>query len=236
MLYLAMTAAEFRNCRELPTKIAWMACHFSPYGTALSNLPRTLPEGSLLILNDRTPIHGHDPALICKLLTETVARLRCDAVLLDFQRPGCQEAAAVAKRLMELPCPVAVSEFYASDLPCPVFLPPVPLLTPLDAYLRPYEGRNIWLDTAPEGLSAVVTENGCTFSPVHGTDAADLPHYDNELLLHYRIDVTGSTAAFTLKRTRDDLTALLKKARSHGVTHAVGLYQEYSRDLSFLPP
>ena len=43
--YFAMTAAEIRGCSALPAGIAWMACHFSPYGTGLSNLPPELPEG-----------------------------------------------------------------------------------------------------------------------------------------------------------------------------------------------
>ena len=41
--FLAMTAAEFRKKEDLPDKIAWMACHFSPYGLGLSNLPQRLP-------------------------------------------------------------------------------------------------------------------------------------------------------------------------------------------------
>ena len=59
--FLAMTGAEMRNNSVLPDKIAWMACHFSPYGTGLSNLPKNLPAGSLLMVDDITPPHGHDP-------------------------------------------------------------------------------------------------------------------------------------------------------------------------------
>ena len=66
--YLAMTAAEMMGGAPLPGKTAWMACHFSPYSTGLCNLPAALPPGSLLILNDRTPIHGHDPERICREL------------------------------------------------------------------------------------------------------------------------------------------------------------------------
>ena len=69
-LYLAMTAREFRICKTVPANMAWMACHFSPYGTGLSNLPTSLPPGSMIILNDRTPICGHDPELIAAQLKE----------------------------------------------------------------------------------------------------------------------------------------------------------------------
>ena len=59
--YLAMTAAEMAGTAPLPRYMAWMACHFSPYSTGLTNRPAKLRQGSLLILNDRTPIHCHDP-------------------------------------------------------------------------------------------------------------------------------------------------------------------------------
>ena len=49
--YLAMTASEFAKADPLPPHVAWMACHFSPYDSGLTNLPRKLPTNSLLILN-----------------------------------------------------------------------------------------------------------------------------------------------------------------------------------------
>ena len=55
--FLAMTAAEMQNSSQLPPKIAWMACHFSPYGLGLSNLPKELPSDSLLMVDDITPPH-----------------------------------------------------------------------------------------------------------------------------------------------------------------------------------
>ena len=47
--FLAMTAAEIQGTETLPPKTAWMACHFSPYSTGLSNLPKALPPGLSLI-------------------------------------------------------------------------------------------------------------------------------------------------------------------------------------------
>ena len=67
-LYLAMTAAELQNCRQIPEHIAWMACHFSPYSSGISNVPVQLPAGSVLILNDRIPPQGHDPELVARQL------------------------------------------------------------------------------------------------------------------------------------------------------------------------
>ena len=226
MLYLAMTAAEFRSCRELPPKIAWMACHFSPYGTGLTNLPPELPPESLLILNDRTPIHGHDSDLIFDTIAALVERFRCCGVLLDLQRDSSPEAATIAAALQALPCPVAVSSLYAGIGGCPVFLPPVPLLMPPEQHFSSWAGRDIWLDVAAEGICAAVTATGCTCTPHFGADIP-LPHRDPELLIHYRLDLKPDTAIFTLKRTKEDVDALLEAAKTHGATHAVGLYQEW---------
>ena len=70
--YLAMTAAEYARAKELPGRLAWMACHFAPYGTGVVNLPQQLPEGSVLMLNDRIPICGHDPLLVADMLSRSI--------------------------------------------------------------------------------------------------------------------------------------------------------------------
>ena len=70
--YLAMTAAEMMGNAPPAEGVAWMACHFSPYSTGLCNLPHALPPGSLLILNDRTPIHGHDASRVCRELSQAL--------------------------------------------------------------------------------------------------------------------------------------------------------------------
>ena len=53
--FLAMTAAEIRGTETLPPKTAWMACHFSPYSTGLSNLPKALPPGSMICYDREFP-------------------------------------------------------------------------------------------------------------------------------------------------------------------------------------
>ena len=97
--YLAMTAAEIEAEPALPPKIGWMACHFSPYGRGLSNIPGKLPEDSLLLVNDRTPIRGHDPVRVAEELREAIGQFRCAGVLLDFQRPGVRETFDMAHHL-----------------------------------------------------------------------------------------------------------------------------------------
>lgn len=225
-LYLALTAGEFTACSPFPAHPAWMACHFSPYGTGLINLPPALPEGSMLILNDRTPIRGHDPEYIL----EQLRTLKFSALLLDFQRPGCAETAALVRVLTKgLTCPVGVSEPYAGDGDGPVFLPPVPPDVPVDKYLTPWQGREIWLEAALGGLTYTVTEKGAAAVPMPTPPPQG--HGDEALLCHYHITLTQDRAEFHLFRTPEDLTALLDRSQTHGVTKAIGLWQELNGKL-----
>lgn len=228
--YLAMTAAEIRGNSEFPPNIAWMACHFSPYCTGLSNLPRELPPGSLLILDDITPIHGHDPEEIGFQLKERTEMLECCGILLDFQRPDCAEAAALAKYLAEaLPCPVAVSEPYAQGLTCPVFLPPVPPAVPLTDYLAPWQGREIWLEMALDGEVITLTSEGASATNLPSGETNEGGHVEEKLHCHYHIQIEEELARFTLFRTREDLEKLMEEAAELGVANAVGLYQELAQ-------
>ncbi len=222
-LYLAMTAAEIGTNFSLPPKLAWMACHFSPYGTGLSNLPQALRSGSMLIVNDRTPVGEHSPEIIVSQLQDLVENFGCSQVLLDFQRPGEERTREIAEVIVrELPCPVAVSECYAQGLSCPVFLPPVPLWKTADEYIEPWTGREIWLEAALDAAQITVTEQGTTFLPCPIPQEI-LPHQDEELCCHYGIALTDTAAVFTLQRTGEDLQKLLKHER---IACFVGLYQE----------
>ena len=87
--YLAMTAGEMSGSEFFSFPVAWMACHFSPYGTGITNRPRALPPGSMLILNDRMPVCGHDPERVARQLEETA------------QRTGLAEDAQAARDLSE---------------------------------------------------------------------------------------------------------------------------------------
>lgn len=226
-LYLAMTAAEMSEAAPLPPHFAYMACHFSPYGTGLSCCPKQLPEGSLLILNDRTPICGHDPHRIEAQLKEILDAHQCRGLLLDFQRPGYAEAQALATHLCEvLPCPVGVSLAYGEGLDSPLFLPPAYPDTPLEAYLKPWQGREIWLEAALDCMEIVLTESGAAVTSLPHFDAADAVHRDEKLHCHYYLNIEESRARFTLYRTREDVEGLLEEAESLGVTLAVGLWQE----------
>lgn len=225
-VYLALTAAEFDRCPSLPAKAGFMACHFSPYSTGLSNLPKTLPEGSLLILNDRIPVCGHDPQIICRQLSDSVEQLRCDGVLLDFQRPGDAQTAAITKAIVStLPCPVAVTEAYAEGSSCPVFLAP-PLHIPLEKYISKWEQREVWLELSLSMQTIIVTEAGSQFGPLLPAEEAETYFKAEAQCCRYYIDVSEARVRFTLFQTPDCLKALLNKAEALGITRGVGLYQE----------
>lgn len=224
--FLAMTGAEMRNFPHDSQGICWMACHFSPYGLGLSNLPQVLPPGSLLMVDDITPIRGHRPDIITTQLVEAVNRLGCAGVLLDFQRPESEATAALAAQLIAaLPCPVAVSDLYARNLDCPVFLSAPPCHVPTKEHFAPWQGREIWLELSTGAELLTVDQHGCQ------TEALPCPpdgggFEDRALHCHYLTEVREDAAAFTLWRTHEDLAELLKAAENSGVTTAVGLYQE----------
>lgn len=229
-LYLAMTAAEISRTEVLPEKCAYMAFHFSPYSTGLSSFPDTLPPGSMLILNDRTPVYGHDPQLIAQQLQQAADVLSADGLLLDFQRPDHPETAAVAAAILKtLSCPVAVSEHYANDLDCPVFLSPPPLDCPPEIHFAPWKGRELWLEAALDSACITLTEKGSTYTPLFPPETPEPFHYEPRLFCRYHIELTDSTARFTLYRTKAELASLLEEAPRLGVTRAIGLYQELHR-------
>lgn len=237
--YLAMTAAEIGADPPLPAKIAWMACHFSPSSTGLSNCPSRLPPGSLLILDDASPICGHSRTAVADRLLQCVDTLKCGGVLLDFQRPGSAETAALAQYLAEnLSCPLAVSSLYAEVLSCPVFLPPAPVQIPVKDYLAPWQGRQIWLETALDGVRITLTKQGAAYVPLSWAEEKPGDFRDDTLLCRYRVGVRHNSAEFLLYRAREDLEDLLEEAQRHGVTAAVGLYQEWvgTRPQPFPPP
>ena len=224
-IYLAMTAAEILDADTLPKHFAYMACHFSPYGTGLSNLPESLPPDSILIVNDRTPICNHDAIKIREQLEEIVNALQCSGILLDFQRAGEEETAALCDCLVHaLPCPVCVSHFYAAPFSCPVFVPPLPLGEKLPDYLTPWKGREIWMDIAEESVKFTVTPEGSNCVP------CSPPHEEalvsKELHCGYQVQVFPNHAEFILHRCRDQLPELIKEAYTLGVTKCIGLYQE----------
>lgn len=232
--YLALTAAELSHCQHLPEKTAWMACHYSCYGTGLSNCPSALPPGAMLIINDRTPPQGHDHQVIARQAAELVKTLDICCVLLDLQRPASPENAQLARTLVQsLDRPVAVSELYAKDLDCPVFLPPVPPNCLLTKYIAPWQDREIWLEAALSCICFTVTEEQSLTCHLLEPPGEHPNIFQNEELnCHYCMDEEKDSVRFTLWRTAEDLAAHLEKAIGLGITKVVGLYQELGKYFS----
>lgn len=226
-LNLAVTAAEISAIGTFPGNIAWMACHFSPYTEGITNVPSSLPAGSMLILNDRFPCQGHSPDLVAGQLAEAAERLGCESVLLDFQRPCDAESMAVVRAVLDkLPCPAAVSDGFAAGTDGPVFLPPAPLHIPLSEHIAPWQGREIWLEAALCREEVSITQEGAVFTPRFPPDIPEGGFFDNALCCHYRTAVSENEIRFTLFDTRESLQRKLDLAQSLGVKRAVGLFQE----------
>lgn len=227
--YLAITQEEMASFFLPPGYFpGFMACHFSPYGTGLSGIPQTLPRGSMLILNDRIPFRGHDPALIRQQLAEAVTALECGCLLLDFQQPGTPETQALCEALSgHLPCPVGVSDGYAGALDGPVFLPPVPPDVPLEDHLAPWKGREIWLELAPEPMEITVTEAGSRTVALPVSPDTEAGFRDEALCCRCRAEVLEGAIRFTLWRDGPCLDALSGKAAALGVTRTAQLYQQF---------
>ena len=226
-LNLAMTPSEFAAAQILPADFAWMSCHFSPDGTGLTDLPAALPKGALLILDDSIPCSGHSAALIAEEIGQMIAQAGGCGLLLDFQRPGNEEAAAIAAMLTDaLPCPVAVTPQYAKGLLCPVFLPPAPPHMALVKYLQPWRNREIWLEAALCKETITVGKNGTSFDPHHSFTLPDNSFFHEELCCRYTTEIENDRILFHLFDTTETLKMKLELAKSLGVLRAVGLYQE----------
>ena len=219
--YLAQTREEFAVCPSLPEHPAWMACHFSPYGTGLVNLPPDLPQGSMVLLNDRIPMACHDP----RTIRDQLHALHPEYLLLDFQSAPTQETRGLVRLLVEsLSCPTAIPAAYDTGFSCPLFLPLPPPDTSLADHLVHWHDREIWLEIGLGSMTYTVTEQGAVPSSLMTVPECGLR--DDSLFCHYRIDIRDEQAVFQLWRTRQDLDALLENAAAFGVTKAIGLWQE----------
>ena len=224
--FLAATAGELSECKSIAFPIAWMACHFSSSGAGISNLPQTLPRGSLILLDDSMPFQDHDPQKIAEQLLALSDSLHPKGFILDFQRQNSEENKTLAKFLAQtLPCPVAVSDLYAESLSGPVFLSTPPLWAPLKDHIVPWSNREIWLEAVHTQEVLTLTQDGCHREETIVTDEP-LPYKNEQLHCQYDFCLEKDRAVFTLRRTEQELSSLLHSAESFGITTAISLYQQ----------
>jgi len=227
--YLAMTAAEMAGNSPLPPHFAYLSCHFSPSGTGLSNFPAFFPQNGILIIDDSLPPQAHDPEMVVKQLQFFLQEYPQASILLDFQRPGDTQTAAMAEAIVHsLPCPIGVAAHYTGGLDCPVFLPPVPPSLSLSQHIAPWHGKEIWLELALDGEIITVTKDGSCYAPLPPGDFPTAAHQDTALHCHYNTEITEKQVRFSLYRRKEDISALLQEAEALGVQKSIGLYQEFA--------
>ena len=215
--YLAMTAGEILENGAFPQRLALMVSR-----TGLGEIPGWIPSGGILLLTDAQPPQPDDFELLKRLAREG----RFSMVILDFQVHDREENRVFAARAVsELDSPVCVTAEYARTLDCPVLLPPVPLDVPVEEYLAPWKGREIWLEAALDGMTVTVDEKGAHAEVRMRGQPAEGEREEAQLCCHYSMTL-GENAVFSLRRTEEDLRRLLEKAEAYGAAGAVGLYQE----------
>ena len=226
-LYLAMTASEMSSINSFPPHFAYMACHFSPYGQGLSNLPTSLPPNAVLILNDNFPCQSHSPGLVADQLNHVIDSFHCENLLLDFQRPPCPESEQLINTLVSsTTVPVAISQGHSRNWKGAVFLPPCPLHVSLEEYLQPWQGQEIWLEAALCQENIVITPQGTVHIPQFPAQGLDGGFFDDDLCCQYRIHTDEESITFTLFDTPGSLTNKFSQAEKLGVSRIVGLWQE----------
>ena len=197
-LYLAMSALEFRP--------------FPHPAFLILEAGQMPPPGVLPVITDGFSLDRQFLSEVCQ---------GRDAVLLDFERPP---AADTRSMIQSLPCPAAAPPGYAGT--GPVFLPPAPLHLPLEQYLAPWKGREIWLEAALRKQTVTVTPKGATVSvPCTNQDLTD-GFYSESLHCRFTQNITENRAVFTLFDTPDTLRMKLDHAAALGVRRAIGLFQE----------
>ena len=146
---------------------------------------------------------------------------------MDLQIPNNSRTTQIVKSVCNtLSCPVGVSEYYAGDMDCPVFLPPPPVHICLEEYLASWKGREIWLEAAPDTAVITLTSDGAQIESA-GPESLVVPTFtDQELHCHYWVALEENAAKFTLHRDKELLQSMLEEAKKFGVTQAVGLYQQ----------
>lgn len=226
--FLGVMEAEMDGISPMPENVAWMGCHYSKESGKICGLPPVLLAGSMVVLTDEVAFLEADHGTLCGQLWGAVGALSCRYVLLDFQKPVCEEAVCFAEKLAaSLPCPVILPAALGGRLDGPVFLPPVPLDVSLPNYLAPWAGREVWLELALDGLEIRLTNSGARSSYLPHPLPFSASHRDERLHCHYNIETAPDAVCFNLRRAREDVEALVTEAEGLGVTGCVGLWQEF---------
>ncbi len=189
-IYVVMTGKEIRDCGKLPEKIAYLGCHFG--GNGLVGLPDGLPEGSMLLIDDRVVPQESDIESALAQLKPLLPKF--SGIYLDFQREETPKEAA--NLLVEkLPFPVGVPKRFGIGIPV---LPPRQLnLLPGD-YYHP----GCWTEAAMTAWELTVTKDGCSKKEVpRKKDFSG--HYSEILYCSYSVEMDEEKAVFVMQNNRE---------------------------------
>jgi hypothetical protein len=204
-----------------------MACHFSPYGLGLSNLPRQLPEGAVILVSDRIPPGGHDAGVVVSQLEELAQQFHPKAIVLDLERTGddfCAELAAKCDSISGTETVVAAA--YAEGLQCSVFLGAAQLWTPAEQWLRPWSGRRIWAECVLQRALVRITEDGAVYRELPWEPPRQEVLADGQQAVVYGVREQADAVEVMLWRGKEQLALWMEKLEKLGVEHFLGLYQQ----------
>ena len=217
-VYLAMTPEEIQSVHKIPQNVAyWHSLDF----------PAQPSRDSLLVFTDEEEFRPSNAGIIAEDLVASAKSLHCRGILLDFQHENRHENSALVTELEARRYPFAASALYAENRNCAVFLPPVPLTATLADYIRPWQGREIWLELAMDGLRIAVTAQDSQEYYLSHASSLNKAHIDWKMHCHYSIETREDTAVFTLWRTKQDIEAMISEVSALPVRLAVGLWQEF---------
>ena len=225
--YIAMTEAEIYSAPKLPQHTAWMACHFSPYGTGLTNLPRRLPENAMVILNDRIPPSGHDMVEIA----DTLNSINCNCYLLDFQIPKKKETEILVQYLSsQLRKPAAVSEYYSHCTNGPILAGLSPHRKVSDI-IHDHSDREIWLElTTDIQMLSVYSDHTESISMNTGKQWKKYIAWDG-ICSRYHIELFDDHVDYYFSRTIPQIKQHLSQIDQTKITKAIALYQQFHLNL-----
>lgn len=222
----AITQEEIQTLSTLPPHYAWMSCHFDPIGNGISNLPKSLPPDSILILNDQIPYNEHNTEIMIQQLEECIQNWQLHGVLLDLERPVSEELKEIISIMVSsLPCPIACGKnLEIEKLLSVVEMPPL-LENPREYFQRK---KGAWLELRKQKETYSIDKNGCRLQSgeeLYGEISEGLK--DTALCVNYRFTVNSENAGLGIWRDRHDRKKIIKYAIESGIDTIIGLYQEF---------
>lgn len=188
-VYAAITGEEMGKISILPQNIAYLGTHFE--GNTLVDIPEALPEGSLLLIDDRVIPENVSIDLVIVSLSHLFPCL--SGIYLDFQQEDTPKD-LVHSLLKALPVPVGVPRRFGLGIPV---VPPRRLsMLPEKHYLP-----GCWAEGAVSAWELTLTKDGCTKKEVSAKESAYEEY--SKLFCRYAVENDAEKAVFHLQNNRE---------------------------------